>query len=742
MKQNTAKKLAYIAACTILTGAVGATAAYAVNEDTDTAEPDTEGSAVEEKSAGTAEQPVKDETVYVLAGADGRTNKVIVSDRLANPDGLAELTETSTLRGVENVKGDETCTENGTTRTWDAAGSDIYYQGTTNEEPPVKLSVTYALGGEEISASDIAGKSGRVTIRFDYENTLKTTKNINGEDTAICVPFAAITGMMLDNDSFRNVEVTNGKLVNDGDRTFVIGTAFPGMTESLGLTDNEKITIPEFVEITADVTDFRLGNTLTIVTNELFNDIDLDLGDKEAGLTEDMDKLGEAMQQLIDGSGRLHEGLSELLEKSSALTDGVSALSTGAEKLNTGAAAANEGVKKLNEGSVKLSEGLGTLSSNSAALTAGSEQVFGSLLDMANTQLEAAGITGYTLTIENYAQTLDAIIASLDENEVLKTAQEKARAQVTEAVEAKRSEVVAGVTKAVREQVAEKVNAGVRETVEAKVTEAVRAKVLGAVLAAQGMTPEKYEQAVAAGMINEQTQKAIEGAVEQQMQTEEIKAQIAAAADAQMQTPEVKAQAEAALEAQLQSDEVKAIIAETTESKIAELIEENMNSEEVQSKIQEGLSAAKSGAAKLTELKAQLDSYNTFYTGLAQYTEGVSQAAGGAKQLSDGLNELGSGTEALADGTQQLCDGISGMNDKLPALIDGITQLNDGSGELAEGCEKFNDEGIAKLTDLVNGDIGGIIDRVKALSEVSGEYGTFTGGSGSARFVYRTDAIE
>ena len=740
MKQNIAKKLAYIAACTMLAGAVGATAAYAVNEEHDTEE--AEEAPAESRTEETNEQSVKDETVYVLAGADGRTNKVIVSDRLSNPDGLNTLTEDSTLRGVENVKGDEAYTENGDTRTWDAAGSDIYYQGTTNEEPPVRLSVTYRLDGEEMSASEIAGKSGRVTIRFDYENTLKTTKTVNGEKTDIYVPFAVITGMMLDNDSFRDVEVTNGKLVNDGDRTFVIGTAFPGMTESLGLKDSEKITIPEFVEITADVTDFTLGNTLTVVTNELFNDIDLDLGDKETSITEDMDKLGEAMKQLIDGSGRLHDGLSELLEKSSALTDGVSALNGGAEKLNAGAAAANEGVKKLNEGSVKLSEGLDTLDSNSAALTAGSEQVFASLLDMANTQLEAAGITGYTLTIENYGETLDAIIASLDENEVLKTAQEQARAQVTEAVEAKRSEVVAGVTKAVREQVAEKVNAGVRETVEAKITEAVRAKVLGGVLAAQNMTPEKYEQAVAAGMINEQTQKAIEGAVEQQMQTEEIKAQIAAAADAQMQTPEVKAQAEAALEAQLQSDEVKAIIAETTESKIAELIEENMNSEEVQSKIQEGLGAAKAGVEKLTGLKAQLDSYNTFYTGLAQYTEGVSQAAGGAKQLSAGLGELGSGTAALAGGTQQLCDGISEMNGKLPALIDGITQLRDGSGELADGCERFNDEGIAKLIDLVDGDIGGIVERVKAISEASSEYGTFTGGSGSARFVYRTDAID
>ncbi|MCR4780060.1 MAG: hypothetical protein K5876_03085 [Ruminiclostridium sp.] len=740
MKQNIAKKLAYIAACTMLAGTVGATAAYAVNEERDTG--NTEEAPAESRTEDISEQPVKDETVYVLANADGRTDKIIVSDRLSNPDGLSEITESSTLRGVKNVKGDEAYTENGDTRTWNAAGEDIYYQGTTNAEPPVKLSVTYTLDGEQVPAAEMAGKSGRVTIRFDYENTLKTTKTINGEETDIYVPFAAITGMMLDNDIFRNVEVTNGRIVNDGDRTFVIGTAFPGMTESLGVKDSEKLSIPEYVEITADVKAFSLGNTLTIVTNELFGDLDLDLGSEEAAVAEDMDKLGDAMSQLIDGSARLHDGLAELLEKSSALTEGVGALYDGAARLNDGASAANEGVKLLSEGSIKLSDGLDTLDSNSAALSAGSEQVFASLLDIANTQLEAAGISGYTLTIDNYAQTLDAIIASLDENEVLKTAREQARAQVTEAVEAKRGLVESEVTKAVRAQVSEKVNAAVRETVEAKVTEAVRAKVLAGVLATQDMTPEKYEQALAAGMIPEQTQKAVEAAVEQQMQSDEIKAQITAAVDAQMQTSEVRAQADAALEAQMQSDEVKAIIEKTVNDKIAELIEENLASDEVQAKIKEGLGAAKAGVAKLTGLRAQLDSYNTFYTGLAAYTDGVSQAADGAKQLSGGLSELGSGTAALADGTQQLYDGIAEMNGSLPALIDGITQLRDGSGELAEGCERFNDEGIAKLIGLVDGDIGSILERMRAIKEASGEYSTFTGGSGASRFVYRTAGIE
>lgn len=712
MKQSLIKKISYIACSTMLAGAVGATAAYAINENTsETAKaPDTtaEESADEVKD----EEPVKDETVYVLAKANGAVNKVIVSDHLENTDLKGQLTETSSLTGVQNVKGDETYTEANGTRTWNADGKDIYYQGTTTDELPIDISVKYYLNGEERTADSIIGESGKITIRFDYTNNKYENVTINGEENKIYVPFAAITGMMLDNEKFRNVEVTNGRAVNDGDRTFVVGTAFPGLDESLDV-NSDKIKIPTYVEITADVTDFEMTNTLTIATNEVFNDIDIDLGDKEATLTEDIDKLSEAMNKLIDGSDKLHDGLAELLDKSSALTDGVGALYDGAGQLKDGAAKANDGASQLFDGSAKLTAGLDELTQNSGSLTEGSEKVFGSLLDMANTQLEAAGVKGQKLTIANYAETLDAIIASYGGDNAAAFAQEAAKKQVTEAVEAKRAQVEAEVTKAVAAQVTE------------KVTEGVKAKVLEGVLASQDLTIEKYQQGVAAGVIDAATQ-----------------AKINAAVDMQMQTAEVKAQADAAVKAQLESDEIKATVAQTTDAKVAELIEQNMNSAEVQAKIKAGAKSAAEGVAKLKALKEQLDSYNTFYTGLAQYTDGVAKAADGAKQLNSGLGDLSKGTASLADGTNKLYDGIEQLDSKVPALIDGITQLTDGSEQLSDGCEQFNEQGISKIVTLVDGDLGKTIDRVNALSEVSKRYETFTGGDGSVKFIYRTDAVE
>ena len=75
-----------------------------------------------------------------------------------------------------------------------------------------------------------------------------------------------------------------------------------------------------------------------------------------------------------------------------------------------------------------------------------------------------------------------------------------------------------------------------------------------------------------------------------------------------------------------------------------------MNSPEVQAKISAALEAAESGAASIASLKMQLDSYNSFYTGLQTYTAGVSAASAGASKLSSGASELYDGVCELTDG--------------------------------------------------------------------------------------------
>ena len=139
----------------------------------------------------------KEETVYVIADSTGKEQKVIVSDHLINNDNKATIGDASTLTDIENVKGDETFTQNGTKLVWQADGNDIYYQGTSTGQLPVSQKITYSLDGKEISPEELAGKSGKVTIRFDYTNNEKVKANIGGKEEEICVPFVALSGMVL-----------------------------------------------------------------------------------------------------------------------------------------------------------------------------------------------------------------------------------------------------------------------------------------------------------------------------------------------------------------------------------------------------------------------------------------------------------------------------------------------------------------------------------------------------------------
>lgn len=411
MKRSVVKAVSLCLCGILVAGCVGVHALASGNETAEPAKPVQISTA-----APMAPQPsAKDETVYVLTKADGTVEKIIVSEWLKNADGSAFLADSAKLDGVENVKGNESFTLSGDTRIWDAQGNDIYTQGSTDQALPVDMTVSYTLDGKSVSPEELAGKSGRVTIRFDYTNHEYQMMDIGGKQEKIYVPFAMLTGMSLDNEIFRNVEVSTGKIYNDGDRTAVIGIAFPGLQENLDV-DPEKLEIPDYVEITADVTDFELGITLTVAVSDLFGELDTDQLDNTDDLKESLDKLTDAMDQLMDGSEQLHDGLCTLLEKSGEMVNGIDKLAVGAESLHTGVDTLGTGAAQLQKGAEDLSAGLDILNGKSAALNAGADQVFDTLLASASQQLTTAGVAlPAELTIENYSTILDSVIAALPE---------------------------------------------------------------------------------------------------------------------------------------------------------------------------------------------------------------------------------------------------------------------------------------------------------------------------------------
>lgn len=654
------KQIAALGLALAVAGSAAGVGIYAANRP---AAPQTAEEAPRVMEAGPETEKAlrRDETVYVIANTDGSVRQIIVSDWIQNGLAAAQVEERSELSQVEAVKGSTTYTlGQDNARVWDAQGQDLYYQGSIEKALPVDMTVTYQMDGQTVTPGQIAGKSGHVTIRFDYENRQYEMVEIDGTEEKIYVPFAMLTGLLLDSDRFTNVTVSNGKLFCDGSHTAVVGVAFPGLQKDLAM-EKDRLDIPDYVEIEADVKDFSLATAVTVASSGLFDQLDdetlekLELGE----LTDGIGRMTDAMDQLMDGSSQLYDGLCALLDSSQQLIDGVD----------------------------RLRQGLNELTAHNSQLNGGAKQVFESLIAAANSQLQTSGLTVPELTVDNYSQVLESLLQQLDGASAY--AESEARKKIEAAVAAQQEQVSAAVEQAVEQQVA------------AQVEQAVEQQVWQQVLSAAGLTEETYDAGTAAGAIPQKQQEQLQAALKAQMASETIKGLIS----------QTKA-------AKMESDEIRALIGQKTEQTMAELVEENLQSEEVQSQIRSAAEQASAGAQSIRSLKAQLDSYQSFYQGLLAYTAGVAQARDGAAQLQSSL----------------------------PTLTDGVTRLRDGSMELSDGLRQFREEGIQKLADALGGDLGQLSSRLKAIREAAQNYRSFSGDAedmpSQVRFIYRMEAIE
>lgn len=643
---------------------------------------------VSESTSAKDTKTAKDETVYVIANADGSVKKIIVSDWIKNSLNEKNLKDKSELKDIKNVKGDESYVmDSDNMRVWNADGADIYYQGTISKELPVDLKVSYKLDGKAVSADEIAGKSGKATIRFDYVNKQYSEVTIDGKTEKIYVPFVMLTGLMLDNDVFTNVEVSNGKLINDGDRTVVAGFALPGLKENLAL-DSSKIEIPDYVEVTADVKNFSLTTTLTLATNSLFNEFDTSKLNTADDLQAQLNELTSGMSKLIDGSSELYGGLTTLLSKSKELAAGVDKLASGTNELASGTAA--------------LNAGLNTLVSKNGDLTAGAAKVFDTLLATVTTQFKDNGIT-VSLTKENYKSELNSLLSNPTDAQ---KAELIAVANSTVEAKLKENNVPERYYKAVKVMLAEKLAAG--KTLEAAMAEiapvltnAVEVKKVS-VNTSITVNADVYVRLTAGGVPAEQ-----------------------AGLIAKLCTY---------LSSQNGQPAVSNITAATAMATDAQTVSAAMNDSSADAKINALCLKLALETLKLSVETAvtSLDSYNEFYQGILAYTAGVKSASDGSAKVNAGAAELKNGAEQLKAGTEQ--------------LVPGVEQLADGSKQLADGIKELNEKGISKITGLAGKDLQNLVDRVKATVEVSKSYKSFAGISdeadGSVKFIYKTDEVK
>lgn len=657
----------------------------------------------------------KEESVYVKADASGNVKKTMVSEWLKNPE-KGTISDTSELKDIKNVKGDETFeTGSNNNVSWKSEGNDIYYQGTIDKELPVDVKVSYKLDGKSISPKDLKGKSGKVEIQFSYDNKSKQTVNVNGEDVEMYTPFTMVSAMMLSSDEYSNVSVENGKLISDGDKNIVVGVAFPGLANDLNLKDLDMdIDIPETVTITADVKDATVGTSITMASAELMNEFGLDDIDSFDDLQDSIDDLEDATNQLVDGSKEAADGSKELADGAGTLNDGAGTLASGAGTLA-------DGVNTLNEKSGTLVSGVNTLASGVQAYTGGVEEIYAGSNDLVSGAQElASGATALNERIKTAKTSADTLASTAAQVQggigTVASSLGTAASTLTSILGENGANLTAGVDVTVTGGQATLSDEKIAEIIEEKMAdadsttkEAVKAVVKEALEDSEvsGYTSQKSLNRTGKTIV--ETINTVSGGLNN--------------AQAKLTDKEHSVLAQGisgvtdgtgALATMLGTEGEKTI------GRGAAGVAAGSAS------LQKGTETLQAGAKKLH------DNSSTLNAGLTTLKDGGSQLASGVSQLASGANQVADGAGTLAGGTQ--------------TLLDGANTLADGNQTLADGMQEYKEEAIDKLTDLFNGDISAVTDRIDAMTNLAKEYKSFAGisdgVSGTTKFIIETEGID
>ena len=227
-----------------------------------------------------------------------------------------------------------------------------------------------------MTADEIAGKSGKVTVRYDYVNKEKQMMKVGDKQQEVYVPFAVISAMILDKNKVSNVEISSGKVLEEGDRIITLGMAMPGLKESIGADSPEvDLDIPDSVEITMDASEFAVDMSMSVIANNLLSGIDFDDNGSLDDLKEDMETLTDSSTQLVEGTGELLDGITELDENIPEFADGMAELLDGIREYTDGVSQVKSGTDELKDGTGALVSGAGQLEAGAASAKSGADQL-------------------------------------------------------------------------------------------------------------------------------------------------------------------------------------------------------------------------------------------------------------------------------------------------------------------------------------------------------------------------------
>ena len=576
---------------------------------------------------------------------------------------------------------------------------------------PIEAKISYELDGKDIKPEDLAGKSGKVEIKIEYKN--KSSKNvvINGKSETLYTPFMVTLGTVINNKNNKNIKVSkSGRIVENGDKTIVVGVVFPGLEESLNLGGRlAKVDVPGSIEITMDSKDFEMSNIVTYATPKV--------------LTDDID----------------WSELDDLFDKVNELQNGINKIEDGAKELNKGTSKLDDGAKDLKKGTFKIYEGSNEIKN----------QVLNSVKAMENNKekvldektLSSIGEKASKHVTTSIEKEVDGIKDLAEKGAVKEVKKQEdtilngAMSLIKNKIETKMPELVGGISKGIA-----KVMEAQLETMEKQAVQAGTSSMDLSGLSKNAKVDDievsvgnEYKDSDEYKSLDEDTRKMVDkivGKVEKEAGEKATKEaqnevdKVVSAQEKEIKEIATKAATTAAtITSKGLSSGVISGVAEASVKETANQIVSQMSNKEVQKTISTKLEdMAKQVAGGTAESVAK-----QIAPSVAEKTA-ISVASTIADQVkAEVLKQVKTQLQTLLDeGLTPLTSGIKELDKGVSQLTEGTSKLNEGASKLSDGIVKFDNEGISKISNFVNKDLQNLVTRGKKLEQFAKEYDKFS----------------
>lgn len=618
-----------------------------------------------------------------------------------------------------------------TTTIEDENGTDVT-QTESDKELPVDCEITYELNGEKIAPEELAGKSGKVKITLKYKNKSENLLKINGKEETLYTPFTVIAGTILDNDINKNVEVTNGKVINDGSKTIVVGIAMPGLQESLNLSEDD-VKIPNSIEITMDSENFEMSNIISYCTPKLLDEeIDFSQIDKLFDVVDDLQKAINEIQdgsiELRDGVVTLNAGVQELNNGANELNKGIETLENGASSLNDGATTLKNGTAEYTEKSKEFNSAINQVSNGVSNLNSSYDQLdngLNSLNSSSETLAQGAkSVSDGATAINTSLNTIDSKLLEVQTGiESLKTGENQLIQGIDQLIVAA-NEVSGGNTSGISDSVSQIITSlqdnqatitSLRQTneilqsqIDVIEDENLKATLNGLIAANNSNILALEERnSTAINSLNLLSNTSSNGTDVTSLINglNNLKSGVTSLEEGTNSLGSGIAAIKEGTNTMAEKSEELALGANNVYNGTEQVVAGTKT-------LAEGSTRVKSGLSVLDSSTTQLSSAND------QLVEAAGTIAKGASDLASGSSELNSGIQKLAEGSGSLRNGTA-------TLSDGTITLLDGTNKLVDGITQFNNDGIKKISNEVNGTLKNSIERIKKLEDLSLEYNKF-----------------